>query len=233
MFTSPPTYPAASQSLSSSVPHLPATIIFNPGSVPAVPSYLPEQSAPFLSQSHLSGFLSHGLQTHDTLSQGADLNSPVVFRRNLSIALSELDKLQMLARTLLSNMYVSILYRITCFVIHLDRQNAYQPGLAPHLSQAHIERLQDQLALTIQTLSQSGVGALPLLSVPGPSTSMSVVPQVPGEEELLSSIAKGLQVHYDKVQKSQENAAVVGNLLGSEKDTTRCPTRGGNNEREP
>jgi hypothetical protein len=103
MFTSPATYyAAASQSLTSSVPQLPATIIFNPGSVPGVPSYLPGYAGPFLSQS--------SLQTQDTLSQGADLNSPGVFRRNLSIALSEVDKLQMLARTVLSDMCVSILY---------------------------------------------------------------------------------------------------------------------------
>jgi len=194
MFTSPPTYPSASQSLSPSVPQLPATIIFNPGAVPGVSSYLPGQSGPFLSQSHLSGFLSHGVQTQDSLSQGADLNSPGVFRRNLSIALSEVDKLQMLARTVLSNI-----------------QSGYQPGLA---SQVHIERLQEQLVLTIQTLTQSGVGALPLLLDPGSSTVMPVVPQIPSEEELLSSISKGLQLLYDKVQKSQENAAVVGNLLG-------------------
>src|SRR5258708_2441931 len=95
MFTSPPTFPTASQPLSSSGPQLPATIIFNPGSVPEVPSYLPEQPAPFLSQPHLSGFLPHGVQSQEPFSQG-DLNSPGVFRRNLSIALSEVDKLQIL-----------------------------------------------------------------------------------------------------------------------------------------
>jgi hypothetical protein len=49
------------------------------------------------------------------------------------------------------------------------------------------------------------------------------LPQIPSEEELLSNITKGLQVLYDKVQKSQENAAVVGNLLGSEKDKEALP----------
>lgn len=116
MFTSPPTYPT-SQPLSSSVPQLPATIIFNPGSVPGVPSYLPEQAAPFLSQPHLSGFLSHGVLSQESFSQG-DLNSPGVFRRNLSIALSEVDKLQMLARTMLSNMCV-----LTCNKLSLHNSS--------------------------------------------------------------------------------------------------------------
>ena len=99
--------------------------------------------------------------------------------------------------------------------------------MAPHLSQAQIERLQNQLTLTIQTLSQSGVGALPLLPIPGPNSSMSAVPQIPSEDDLLSSITKGLQMLYDKVQKSQENAAIVGNLLGSEKDKETAGPVGG------
>jgi hypothetical protein len=44
---------------------------------------------------------------------------------------------------------------------------------------------------------------------------------------LLSSITKDLQILYDKVQKTQENAAVVGNLLGSEKDKETAGTHGG------
>jgi len=99
-----------------------------------------------------------------------------------------------------------------------DIQNAYQPGLAPHLTQAHIERLQEQISVTTQTLTQSGVGALPLLPIPAPATPISVLPQISSEEDLLSSITTGLQILYDNVQKSQENANVVGNLLGFEKD---------------
>lgn len=72
--------------------------------------------------------------------------------------------------------------------------------------------------LTIQTLCQSGVGALPLLPIPRSNTSISAASQIPTEEELVFSLTKGLQVLYDKVQKAQENAAIVGNLLGSEKD---------------
>ena len=84
-------------------PQLPATIIFNSGS--GIPSYLPGHSGPFLSQSHLSGYLSHALlHSQDPASQGADLNSPGIFRQILSIALSEVDKLQTLARTVLSDM---------------------------------------------------------------------------------------------------------------------------------
>jgi len=56
---------------------------------------------------------------------------------------------------------------------------------------------------------------------------MSAVHQTPSEDDLLSSITKGLQILYDRVQKSQENAAVVGNLLGSEKDKEAAGHLGG------
>ena len=99
--------PSATQSVSSSVPQIPSTIIFNPSSVPSS-SYLPGHSDPFPAQSQLPG-LPHDLQTQDSLSQVPDLNSPLVFRRSISLALSEINKLQMFSRTVLSNMYVSML----------------------------------------------------------------------------------------------------------------------------
>ena len=100
------------------------------------------------------------------------------------------------------------------------RQNAYLPGIAPHLTQADIERLQEQFSVTIQTFSQSGVGALPLLSIPTPATPISVLPQISSEEDLLSSITMGLQILYDE---EQENVNVVGNLLGFFFPQTFCP----------
>ena len=99
------------QALSSSVPQLPATLTFNPDSVAGVPSdsasfnphFLPGQSEPFLP---VAGFLPHSFQPHDSLLQSADLNSPTVFRNNVSGALMEIEKLKIVARTLLNNMYV-------------------------------------------------------------------------------------------------------------------------------
>lgn len=79
-------------------------------------------------------------------------------------------------------------------------------------------------------LCQSGVGALPVLHLPEPAVgiSISAMPHVPNEEDLLASTTKKLQILYDKVQKSQESAAVVGNLVGfeREKDNSVVPGSG-------
>jgi len=61
--------------------------------------YFPGQS--LMTQSHLTGFL-----PHDSLLQDADPNSPDIFRRNVSLVLAEVQKLQVLATTVLSRMCV-------------------------------------------------------------------------------------------------------------------------------
>ena len=38
--------------------------------------------------------------------------------------------------------------------------------------------------------------------------------QMASESELLASTMRNLQVRYDRLQRSQDSAAVVGNLLG-------------------
>jgi hypothetical protein len=81
-------------------------------------------------------------------------------------------------------------------------------------------------------LCQSGVGALPVLPLPEPAvgTSIPAMPNIPKEKELLASTMKSLQTLYDKVQKSQDSAAVVGNLVGfeKEKDGSFLPGSGSN-----
>jgi len=69
-------------------------------------------------------------------------------------------------------------------------------------------------------LCQSGVGALPVLGVPEPSMGAPIpaLPPVPTEDELLATTTNSLQILYDKLQKSQDSAAVVANLLAPERE---------------
>ncbi len=81
-------------------------------------------------------------------------------------------------------------------------------------------------------LCQSGVGALPVLPLPEPAvgTSIPAMPNIRKEEELLASTMKSLQTLYDKVQKSQDSAAVVGNLVGFEKEKDGVLPGSGSND---
>lgn len=44
------------------------------------------------------------------------------------------------------------------------------------------------------------------------------LPPLPTEDELLATTTNSLQILYDKVQKSQDSAAVVANLLAPERE---------------
>ena len=89
-----------------------------------------------------------------------------------------------------------------------SRQTAYHPSTAPSHTQADIARLHAQLEATIEMLRYSGVGALPMISETNSAGQMA------SESELLASTMRNLQVLYDRLQRSQDSAAVVGNLLG-------------------
>jgi hypothetical protein len=77
---------------------------------------------------------------------------------------------------------------------------------------AEIENLKQNLYLVIETMRNTGVGALPLL----PLQPNSEATPVPTEQQLLTDTTRSLQALYDKVQRSYDSASAVANLLSTD-----------------
>ena len=96
-------------------------------------------------------------------------------------------------------------------MMHLTLPRDYDIGLfEPGSSDAPmiVRRLQTVRRVSLQT----EVLEIKVATGPPDPTPISVLPQISSEEDLLSNITKWLKILYDKVQKAQENANVVGNL---------------------
>jgi len=91
-------------------------------------------------------------------------------------------------------------------------QNAYQTGNNPLVTESEIENLKQSLYLVIETMRNTGVGALPLL----PFQPNSEAAPVPTEQQLLADTTRSLQALYDKVQRSYDSASAVANLLSTD-----------------
>ncbi|PPQ70363.1 hypothetical protein CVT26_013797 [Gymnopilus dilepis] len=164
------------------------------GTAPSLPQFSLQTAfapGPAYGPAPQPGYLSGSLQ--DPLHQGADPNSPEVFKNNIRLVHQQVLELQAFARRVL-----------------LSIQNAYQPGNSPAHTEADITALKQVLATVIERLRQSGVGALPIIPLPA---DPALPPVVPTEKELLESTTSSLRVLYEKLQRSQESAAVVANLL--------------------
>ncbi|KAH6901068.1 hypothetical protein BKA70DRAFT_1158880 [Coprinopsis sp. MPI-PUGE-AT-0042] len=179
-------------------------------------------------QSSSFGFPSQQQQESITLNPStnnlnADPNSTILFAQNLAHAQREVLRLQTLARQALDGV-----------------QNAYHVGYSPEATAEIMVELKSALTTLVDTLRQSGVGALPLIaqSTPPPSaqtptatmltptatasgttpasgTTGAAKPAVsPSEPELLQIATKQVQVLYEQLKAKQENAGVVANLLG-------------------
>ncbi|PPQ81147.1 hypothetical protein CVT25_015199 [Psilocybe cyanescens] len=135
------------------------------------------------------GYLSQAL-LQDPLHQGADPNSPEVFKNNIQVVHQQVRDLQTFARKVLSAI-----------------QNAYQSGNSPAQTEADIATLKQMLTMVIEKLRQSGVGALPLIPASDPA------PVVPTEKALLENRMSSVRALHEKLQRSQDSAAVVANLL--------------------
>ena len=77
---------------------------------------------------------------------------------------------------------------------------------------AEIENLKQNLYLVIETMRNTGVGALPILSLQPNSEDTPV----PTEQQLLTNTTQSLQALYDKVQRSYDSASAVANLLSTD-----------------
>ncbi|KAH9477314.1 hypothetical protein JR316_0009518 [Psilocybe cubensis] len=137
------------------------------------------------------GYLSQAL-LHDPLNQAADPNSPEVFKDNIQIVQNHVHRLRDAAKQLQTAI-----------------QLAYQPGYSPASTEAYISTLKNELAMTIEILRKSGVGALPFIP---PSNDDNPCP-VPTEQALLENRMTSVRALHEKLQRSQDSAAVVANLL--------------------
>ncbi|KAF8190059.1 hypothetical protein BJ912DRAFT_1058764 [Pholiota molesta] len=116
----------------------------------------------------------------------ADPNSPEVFKNNVTMLHQQVSGCKRLR----------------------EGQNAYQTGNSPAHTEADIATLKQMLALVLDAMRQSGVGALPVLPTVG-----GIPAAVPTEAQLLASTTQNLRALYEKLQRSQESAAVSANLL--------------------
>ncbi|KAG6906509.1 hypothetical protein DXG01_013563 [Tephrocybe rancida] len=74
-----------------------------------------------------------------------------------------------------------------------------------------LDRLKQEIQELSQLMLQSGVGALPVLPMPGPSDAISP----PTEQQLLAEVNNSIRFVFEQVKRSQDSAAVVANLLGA------------------
>ncbi|KAJ7264482.1 hypothetical protein B0H12DRAFT_1011827 [Mycena haematopus] len=142
------------------------------------PSFLPQSS----SQEH-------------SLHQGADPNSPELFKQNLQLMQQSVLQLQEVAKRALDGI-----------------QNAYRTGRTPTQTDADLATLKLTLQMVSEQMRQTGVGGLPLLPVPDASHPP---PALPTEEQMIAQTARAVQLSYDQFKRGQDSAAVVANLLSN------------------
>ncbi|KAJ7108995.1 hypothetical protein C8R43DRAFT_905096 [Mycena crocata] len=140
-------------------------------------------------------FLSQSTSQEHSLHQGADPNSPELFKRNLQLVQQNVIRLQEVAKRALDGI-----------------QNAYRPGHTPTQTEADLATLKQTLHIVSELMRSSGVGGLPLLPVPDDN---SLPLPAPSEMELMAQTTRAGQVLYDRLKRGQDSAAVVANLLSS------------------
>ncbi|KAF9457364.1 hypothetical protein BDZ94DRAFT_1144569, partial [Collybia nuda] len=125
---------------------------------------------------------------------GADPNSPEVFKQHIFLIRENVAQLQNFARNALTGI-----------------QNAYHTGNNPAQTEASITALKQTLQMISDMLRNSGVGALPLLPTTGPGAPVIA----PTEQQLLIETNQSIQTLYERLNRRQDSAAVVANLLGA------------------
>ncbi|TBU36660.1 hypothetical protein BD309DRAFT_706109 [Dichomitus squalens] len=159
---------------------------FYPSSLPSFPSLNFDVSGGLGLPPSFSSQVSLGAQGGGL--QGADLNSPEVFKQNIQLAQAHVARVQGLARSALAGI-----------------EHAYHHGTSPVQTAADIGTLKQALLALVEHLRQSGVGALPLDAPP--------IPDSRSDDELASSATKAVQVLYERQKRIQDGASVVVGLL--------------------
>ncbi|KAF9560633.1 hypothetical protein CPC08DRAFT_636341 [Agrocybe pediades] len=129
--------------------------------------------------------------------QGADPNTPEMFKNNIQMVHQQVIEIQKLARRVLGSI-----------------QNAYQYGNSPVHTEADITTLKQMIFNVTEKLRASGVGALPVLPQAMTLQDGTTQMQPPlREEQLGASITANLRVLYEQLQKSQEGASMAASLM--------------------
>ncbi|KAI1784443.1 hypothetical protein LXA43DRAFT_901641 [Ganoderma leucocontextum] len=121
--------------------------------------------------------------------QGADLNSPEVFKQNIQIAQAHVARVQELAGSALAGI-----------------EHAYHQGASPLQTAADVAAVKQAVLALVEHLRQSGVGALPLEAPP--------VPDLRSDEQMIGEATRTVQVLYERQKRIQDGAGVVAGLLG-------------------
>ncbi|KAJ7108220.1 hypothetical protein C8R44DRAFT_680365 [Mycena epipterygia] len=129
-----------------------------------------------------------------SLHQGADPNSPELFKQNLQLVRQNVLQLQEVAKRALDGI-----------------QNAYRAGRTPTQTEADLATLTQTLQVVCDLMRHSGVGGLPLLPVPDGTPPAPL----PTEDQMITQTTRAVQVLYDQLKRGQDSAAVVANLLNS------------------
>ncbi|KAJ7097077.1 hypothetical protein B0H15DRAFT_31294 [Mycena belliarum] len=138
-------------------------------------------------------FLSQTSQEH-SLHQGADPNSPELFKQNVQLVQQQVLQLQAVAKRALDGI-----------------QNAYRAGRTPTQTEADLATMKQTLQMLSDLMRHSGVGGLPLL----PVANENDPPPLPTEEQLVTQTTRSVAMLYDQLKRAQDSAAVVANLLNS------------------
>ncbi|KAF8202758.1 hypothetical protein K438DRAFT_1580962 [Mycena galopus ATCC 62051] len=139
------------------------------------------------------GFLPQSTSQEHSLHQGADPNSPELFKQNLQLVQQSIIQLQQVAKRALDGI-----------------QNAYRAGRTPTQTEADLATLKQTLQMVSEQMRQTGVGGLPLVPV---SDGTQPPPALPTEEQMIAQTTRAIQVLYDQFKRGQDSAAVVVNLL--------------------
>ncbi|KAF9445883.1 hypothetical protein P691DRAFT_805046 [Macrolepiota fuliginosa MF-IS2] len=125
---------------------------------------------------------------------GVDPNSPEAFKQSLRLVEERLTNLRAHSRRALAGI-----------------KNAYHIGSNPSQTQDDIDAVKHALAILAKDMRESGIGALPVLE-----TNSNGQTEVPTEAKLMEKAGKGVQIHFEKLKRAQESAAVVANLLSTD-----------------
>ncbi|KAH9923823.1 uncharacterized protein B0H18DRAFT_1013530 [Fomitopsis serialis] len=163
-------------------------------SYPTLPS---TTSTYFTPSTSLTGLYDAPLGSISQFSQSvatSEAGSPDMFKQNVQLALSQVSRVQALARSVL-----------------LATQHAYQAGNNPIQTAADMATLQQGLQLLAEVLRHSGVGALPLR----PRDPLHVQQPEVEEEQLIAEMTVAVQALFEKRKRLEESAGVVASLLGA------------------
>ncbi|KAF8917045.1 hypothetical protein CPB85DRAFT_235118 [Mucidula mucida] len=147
------------------------------------------------------GSIAPTFPNNDVFADPMQLEAPpadvTVFKQNIRLISEHVLHLQNVARSALDGI-----------------QNAYHPGSNPVQTESDIATLKQNLEMLSELMRQTGVGALPLLSIENPP---------PTEEQIMSDVTKSVEVLYARLQRNQESAGVVAKLLS---DATGAARKG-------